>query len=618
MRGRRALLAIAGLLAAVLGEAAVVNSTGDAGDSNPGNGVCSTGATNSQGATECTLRAAIQETNATADDTIDFNMPTSEAGHSGGVWTIAVGGPLPAFSDTVNVDGASQPGFAGTPIVEVDGTAATGLQDFGLWLNVGSDGSTINALSVVAFGGAGLQLEGSDNHSITGNYIGLRADGVTGDGNRFGIYITGSSDSVIGGTAAAERNVISANSSNGIAVFRDLGLSLSSFDTIITGNYVGTDASGLLPRGNGSSGIFVVNGSSRTRVGGTTASEANVVAANGDSGVFVGSGGIVDAQVVGNLIGLGADGTTQLANSQSGVELSFGDRTTVRGNTIGPHGLHGVHISGSDESVVIGNVIGTNGSGTATWSIAGHGVFLEASSARNRIGGTVPSEANVISNAGSGGTFTDGVALSSSAANDNSILRNRIFGNAGLGIELNGDGISLNDPGDADGGPNERMNYPVITNVSSGGGNLTVDYDLNLPSGAYRVEFFTNPSGADPSGNGEGELFAGADIVSHPGSGAISYSHVIPGGGGDVVTATTTECTNGLTCTAFGSTSEFSQAFGVASISDLTLALTDSPDPAPANGPLLYTLLVTNDGPDTATAVTLTDNLPAGVTLVSA
>ncbi|MCP3981076.1 MAG: DUF11 domain-containing protein [bacterium] len=51
---------------------------------------------------------------------------------------------------------------------------------------------------------------------------------------------------------------------------------------------------------------------------------------------------------------------------------------------------------------------------------------------------------------------------------------------------------------------------------------------------------------------------------------------------------------------------------------DLTLSKTDGPDPAPTGGPLVYTLLVTNNGPDPATTATLTDNLPAGVTLQSA
>jgi uncharacterized repeat protein (TIGR01451 family) len=51
---------------------------------------------------------------------------------------------------------------------------------------------------------------------------------------------------------------------------------------------------------------------------------------------------------------------------------------------------------------------------------------------------------------------------------------------------------------------------------------------------------------------------------------------------------------------------------------DLSIAKTDSPDPAVAGQNLTYTIAVGNNGPDAASGVTLTDTLPAGVTFVSA
>jgi uncharacterized repeat protein (TIGR01451 family) len=51
--------------------------------------------------------------------------------------------------------------------------------------------------------------------------------------------------------------------------------------------------------------------------------------------------------------------------------------------------------------------------------------------------------------------------------------------------------------------------------------------------------------------------------------------------------------------------------------SDLSVTKTDSPDPVTVGNNLTYTVTITNNGPDAATGVTLTDTLPGGVTVVS-
>ncbi|MCP4960091.1 MAG: CSLREA domain-containing protein, partial [Actinomycetia bacterium] len=89
----------------------VVNSTGDSSDAIPGDGFCDTGGTNSEGDPACTLRAAIEEANASlVVSKIAFDMPAGEAGHAAGVWTIAPASALPAVTAPVHLDGSTQPG----------------------------------------------------------------------------------------------------------------------------------------------------------------------------------------------------------------------------------------------------------------------------------------------------------------------------------------------------------------------------------------------------------------------------------------------------------------------------------------------------------------------------
>src|ERR1051326_4461602 len=76
-----------------------VNSTGDGADNNPGDGFCNDGTGN------CTLRAAIMESNAfPGTDAIAFNIAGA------GVHTISPASALPAITDAVIIDGYTQPG----------------------------------------------------------------------------------------------------------------------------------------------------------------------------------------------------------------------------------------------------------------------------------------------------------------------------------------------------------------------------------------------------------------------------------------------------------------------------------------------------------------------------
>ena len=483
----------AGLLLGIGAEAATftVNSTADAVDAAPGDGVCATA-----GAV-CTLRAAIQESNAFAGtDTVAFNIAGA------GPHTIQPTSALPSISESVIIDGTTEPDFTGTPIIELNGLLA-GIGTNGLVISSSGGNSTIRGLAIQSFVQNGILLQGGNN-LIAGNYIGLDADGTTLAGNNTsntgiqgGIRVE-SAANTIGGTTAADRNVISGNIFSGI-VLAGAGASGNQ----VLGNYIGLDASGVLDRGNTQEGIEI-DLANNNIIGGTIAGARNVISGNDSDGIEIDGADFTIVQ--GNYIGTDFTGTLTIGNGRDGIDL----------NDNGVDGATGTLIGGAGANE--GNLI------------RGNGIY--------------------------------GIQVRGASVINNSILGNQIYGNVQLGIDLNDDGITVNDAFDADSGPNDLLNFPVITSATASAGTVSVGFDLDVPTGDYRIEFFTNPSGADPSGNGEGEAFASSVNITHTGSGVESFSHSFAGSAGDILTANTTLCTTG-TCSGFLSTSEFSTAFTV-------------------------------------------------------
>jgi len=134
------------------------------------------------------------------------------------------------------------------------------------------------------------------------------------------------------------------------------------------------------------------------------------------------------------------------------------------------------------------------------------------------------------------------------------IRGNSIVGHGGLGIDLSQAGVTPNDPGDGDAGPNGLQNFPVITSAVRSGSTLTITGTLNsAPSSTYTVEFFVTAA-AHPTGYGEGETGLGTLTVATDAAGNASIAVVLPVTvqAGRVITATATD--------TGGNTSEFSAA----------------------------------------------------------
>jgi hypothetical protein len=352
--------------------------------------------TNNHGAGS--LREAINNANATVGtDTILFNIPGS------GIKTLNLMNALPDITDPVVIDGTSQPGYAGSPLVEINGQAIS--SERGLFIK--ASGTTVRGLAIGNFSsGAGIFVQSCNNHVFQGNYLGVDATGTTARPNSTGLLLAHSSNNLVGGTTAAARNVISGNSFNGI--------NMVGGNNVIQGNYIGTNASGTAAIGNGNSGVNLTDLTfTNNLIGGTTPGAGNLISGN-SAGIVTNTPG---ATIQGNLVGTDVTGTKKIPNNGPGVwtggtNTLIGGLTPAARNVISGNAGNGVFASGVGNKVQ-GNFVGTDITGTlplgnsATGVVAGNGTL---------VGGTTPEARNIISANGSFGNVALGENSSGPAA----------------------------------------------------------------------------------------------------------------------------------------------------------------------------------------------------------
>ncbi len=157
--------------------------------------------------------------------------------------TIFVQSALPIVTNSVIIDATTQPGYAGTPVVEVDGSEA-GDPD-GLVLQGGA--STVIGLAIGNFNGNGIVIQTNGGDTVQGDNLGTDTTGSIAQPNSGdGLKIDGTSNNTIGGTTAATRNVISGNTGYGLVID---GTNGTASGNVIAGNYIGTDATGSTAQG---------------------------------------------------------------------------------------------------------------------------------------------------------------------------------------------------------------------------------------------------------------------------------------------------------------------------------------------------------------------------------
>jgi hypothetical protein len=284
--------------------------------------------------------------------------------------------------------------------------------------------------------------DATENTKVVGNNADLRIrlDGLNTTGLSFGLIIDEADNCVVRGLS------ITRYPAGGIEI-----AGASADNNTIEGNFIGLTPGGT-DMGNGM-GVGIRAGASDNTVGGTSPGTRNIISGNGPGG-FVGNFGVA----------IGGTGTT--------------------GNK------------------VLGNYIGTTKSGTGNLGNSGRGVDVYDNASSNTIGDDDPGDgltnaANIIAFNGS-----DGVSVDGDASTGNSILSNSIFSNASLGIDLDSNGVTANDTGDADIGPNNLQNYPQITSAKTGRRATTIKGRLEgvTFSDVFTIQFFSNPKGTREEG----------------------------------------------------------------------------------------------------------------------
>lgn len=458
------------------------------------------------------LRQAILDANAhLSADSIIFNITGS------GPYTIMPSTALPTISDLVTIDGFTQPGFNGSPIIELDGSRAGANAD-GLRITAGN--SVVSGLVINRFSSDGVESSVNGGNIVEGSYIGTDVTGTIDLGNAFRGLNIASSNNMMGGTTSAARNVISGNDNTGIF------MSAGTTGNLVQGNFIGTNAAGTGAIGNGT-GVATEgqsgNFSSHT-IGGTAPGARNIISGNTGPGISLG-GTLSGNLVQGNFIGTDVTGTVAVANVSDGVLINFGSANNTIGgttpaarNVISGNGGNGVR-SDYHPNTVQGNFIGTQGNGVSPLGNGLNGVLINFFN-DNAIGGSASGAGNTIAFNSGAGVLVLGPS--------NPVSSNAVFGNAASGIDLDGDGVTPNDPCDGDSGANNRQNTPVITSASSAGGTTTIQGTLDsTPNMTFTIEFFSN-SACDPSGFGEGETLIGSATVTTNGGCLASFAVTLP------------------------------------------------------------------------------------------
>ena len=412
--------------------------------------------------------------------------------------------------------------------------------------------ATINEVftlsNVISGNGAnGVGLYGASSNQVAQNYIGTDSTGTVGLGNgASGVLVSYSSaGNLIGGTATGGNdptnsiyiqpplgNVIADNAGDGVLI------NTAATDNQLSGNFIGTDATGDAALGNDLDGVAIIGADGNALIGCTFQQDPfvfyNVIDGNGGNGLRVENSNNTTIQA--NFFGMGADNRTAIGNTQNGVIVSGSSTNTVMG---GPIPLGNVDAANGQNGIVVQD---TASFFTSYNTFCGMAAFTNLPTYGNghdgmlitSTGGNILIRTNVISRNGNDGIEIGGAASGVRVAGN--IIGLNFDGFIQMGNHNNGVEIDGTAHDNIIGGPQPTFNV-IPNNVISANGANGVAIDGNAHDNTISYSYIgTDVTGQQARGNTLSGVLLAADTYSNTvGSTDTTLLTVISANGGDGV-----------------------------------------------------------------------------------
>ncbi len=347
------------------------------------------------------------------------------------------GETLDAITDQVTIDGYTQDSGVSAA------NSASSPNPFNGTLLIEIDGSAAGASDGITFdpGSENSVLRGIVINGFQNKAISLNTSNITIAGNYIGTDPTGTINKGnfigIAGSGTDETIGGPLPADRNIIDGNNSSAAYPSDRWVFQGNYIGVDATGIAAIGNssisGSGGISIDN-CSDVVIGGASTDDANVISGNLSHGLAPDNATNITIQ--GNFIGTDYSGTLAIGNGVGGTGAGIttqGTTGVISGNIIANNPGDGIYLNDDTDLTIQGNRIGTGTVGTESFGNGQNGISANNGTNGVLIGGTSPGDGNIIAN-----NTQNGISIgdNNDGTKDNSILGNSIHDDGDLGIDL--------------------------------------------------------------------------------------------------------------------------------------------------------------------------------------